>query len=165
MVADQNLKPLRRTITPYVGQAVIFAGITLFIAYVATKTSQWDFLWTIPMLWALFFFAFVNFGMRYRVFQYDAGIVMSASGGPQRRIQYEEITEVRTDLGGVREQMGRSRPFRRIVVMGRERHPGSSIDISLRHFLPQDIDGLLNEIRAHRPDLDVPTVPWGSGSL
>ena len=33
MTTDQNLKPLGRTIAPYVGQSVIFASVTGFAIY------------------------------------------------------------------------------------------------------------------------------------
>jgi hypothetical protein len=164
MTTDPSLKPLGRTITPYVGQTVIFASVTGFMIYMGLKTSQWGFLWGATVIWALFA-GFIYIGMKYRVLWGETGVVMRASGGPQRLIRYDEITEIKIERAQVSEFPVQSRPFRRIVIHGRKRHPKDYIDVSLRHFRPADIDELLAVIRSHRPDLAVPTVPWGTGSL
>ncbi|MGA9545347.1 MAG: hypothetical protein WBQ85_17355 [Candidatus Sulfotelmatobacter sp.] len=162
--AEQKLKPLRRTITPYVGQMVIFALVTAFIEYVGYRTSQRAFMWSPTVLWT-FFAALVYLGMRYRVLWNDSCVVMRASGGLERRLGFDEITEIKMKTAHVSEFLAQSRPFRRIVVQGRRRHPDEFIDVSLRHFRPGDIDELLAAIHVHRPDLAVPRIPWGTGSL
>jgi hypothetical protein len=163
MTTDENLRALGRTITPYVGQTVIFASVTGFMIYMGLKTSQWGFIWAPTVIWALFA-GLIYIGMKYRVLWGENGVVMRASGG-QRLIRYDEITEIKIERAQVSEFPAQSRPFRRIVIHGRKRHPKDYIDVSLRHFRPADIDELLAVIRAHRPDLTIPTVPRGSGSL
>jgi hypothetical protein len=102
--------------------------------------------------------------MKYRVPWDETGVVMRASGG-KRLIRYDEITEIKIERAKAGEFLIQSRPFRRIVIHGRKRDPTEYIDVSLRHFRPADIDELLAVIRSHRPDLTVPIVPWGTGSL
>jgi hypothetical protein len=164
MTANQNLKPLGRTITPYVGQTVIFAGITAFMVYTGLKTSQWGLMWGTTVIWGAFA-VLIYIGMKYRVLWGDAGVVMRASGGPERLIRYDEITEIKIERAQGSEFVAQSRPFRRIVIHGQKQHPKEYIDVSLRHFRPADIDELLAVIRTRRPNLAVPTVPWGTGSL
>jgi|SRR6185312_7062534 len=163
-MGDDRLKPLRRTITPYVGQTIILAGTTVFLLVVSYKASDWSLMWGAAIIWPCFAML-VLIGLRYQVFWDDSGVVMRASGGPERRIGYEEIAQIKIERSSSSEFLAQSRPFRRIVLYGKTHHRDSYIDISLRHFRPGDIDELLEEIRARRPDLQVPAVPWGRGSL
>jgi|KBSMisStaDraftv2_1062788.scaffolds.fasta_scaffold1309316_1 hypothetical protein len=155
---SRKLVELRRTITPYVGHTIILVGITVYLAYVAQKTSQWGLLWGAALLWPLFAFAYFYFGLKYRVFWDETGVVMRASGLKERRIRYEEISHVWYERANVTESLSQSRPFRRIVVWGHKRDPKAFVDISLRHFKLEDIRELLNSIRSHRLDLTIPTV-------
>jgi hypothetical protein len=100
-------------------------------------------------------------GLKYRVLWDETGLVMRASGIPERHIRFDEITEVRTERAQVSEFFAQSRPFRRIVVHGPKHDPKAFIDISLRHFRLDDIEELLKAIRLRRPDLAVPTVSVG----
>jgi hypothetical protein len=154
MMSEANLKALRRTITPYVGQTLILAGVTAFCAYVAFKKSEWEFLWVIALIWALFGLYVVLFGLKYRVLWDGSGVVMRASGGPERRIQFDEVSEIDLELGA-----SQSRPFRRLVVYGDKGNPDEFVDVSLRHFRLEDIRELVEAIRAHRPDLALPVLP------
>jgi hypothetical protein len=160
---DHDLKLLRRTITPYKGQIAIFSVITIFLLIVAYRSSQWALAWSPIVIWAGFA-VLAYFGLRYKVLWDGNGVVMCASGVGEKRIPYDEIAEIRIERADVSEFMAQARPFRRIVVYGNAGHPVKSIDISLRHFRPRDIDELLREIRIRRPDLVVPAIPWGEGS-
>jgi hypothetical protein len=158
---DRKLVSLRRTFTPYRGYIIIFTGVTLFTAYVfGIKESDWKAVWATSFLW-LFFAFHVYLTFKYRILWDDTGVVMRASGLAERRIPYEEITEIRKEIADISEFWAQSRPFRRIVVYGRKHDPKRFIDISPRHFRLEDIEALLSAIRAHRPDLVVPDViPW-----
>ena len=164
MTTDQNLKSLGRTFTPYVGQTVILASVTGFTIYMGLRTSQRGFMWAATLIWALFA-VLIYIGMQYRVLWDETGVVMRASGGAERRIRYDEITEIKIERARVSEFPAQSRPFRRLVIHGRKQHPNEYVDVSLRHFRPADIDELLAVIRTQRPDLAVPIIPWGAGSL
>ncbi|HEV7219705.1 MAG TPA: hypothetical protein VGN39_12585, partial [Terriglobales bacterium] len=78
MTVDHGLKPLRRTITPYRGQIVIFSVITIFLLSVAYKSSQWALMWSPIVIWAGFA-VIVHFGLRYNVLWDGNGLVMRAS--------------------------------------------------------------------------------------
>lgn len=159
-----NLKPLGRTLTPYVAQTIIFAIITVFLLLVAYKRSQWALAWAPVTIWAGYAIL-VYLGLRYRVLWDSNGVVMRASGIGEKRIAYDSISEVKIERANANEFMTQARPFRRIVIHGNIQHHTTSIDVSLRHFAPKDIDELLAEIRVRRPDLAIPQVAWGKGSL
>jgi hypothetical protein len=150
--------PLRRTIQPYVGQTLILLAVTAFLVYVSATSSDWNFMWGPAVYWPLFGVYFFYFGMKYKVLWDEESVVMYASGGPERRIRFDEITSVKKEISSVSDILAQSRPFRRIVVYGRKHHPDARVDISLRHFDLKDIDQLLTAIRIYRPDLDVPTI-------
>ena len=148
---------------PYVGQTVIFASVTGFMIYMGLRTSQRGFKWAATLIWALFA-VLIYIGMKYRVLWDETGVVMRGkSGGAERRIRYDEITEIKIERAPVSEFPAQSRPFRRLVIYGRKRHPNEYVDVSLRHFRPGDIDELLAVIRTQRLDLAVPIIPVGRG--
>jgi hypothetical protein len=153
------MQTLRRTLTPYLGQTVILTGVTLFSFFVALKTHQWDFLWAPLVIWALYGCYVVAFGMPYRVYWDEACVMMRASGGPQRNIRFEDISEVRYEIARSDEYLSQSRPFRRVVIHGRDQKRNCYIDISLRHFHLEDIRDLMSGIRKYRPDLTLPQLP------
>ena len=151
---------LRRTVTPYTGQTLILVMFTIFVSWVAYTKQQWGFLWGGGLVWLLWASYILLFGMRYRIIWNDAGIIMRASGGPERHIGFDEITEIPYEVAGATEFLAQSRPFRRIVILGRRSHPKTLIDISLRHFRTQDIKNLMNAIHERRPDVTIPTIPF-----
>jgi hypothetical protein len=142
---------------------VIFSAITIFLLLVAYRTSQWGLAWSPVAIWGGFA-VIVYFGLRYRVLWDETGVVIRASGIGERRIEYDQISEIRIERAAANEFLAQARPFRRVVIYGNAVHP-ESIDISLRHFQPRDIDELLGEIHLRRPDLVVPTISWDEGSL
>jgi hypothetical protein len=145
---------LRRTIQPYVGHTVICSGITIFFIYVSLKTSDWQLtIWWVALGLPLVAFAYLYFGLKYRVLWDEAGVYMRASGGSERHLGFNEITSVKCETA-----ISQSRPFRRIVIHGRKSDPKAFIDVSLRHFRLNDIDQLMTAILAHRPDLKIPNV-------
>jgi hypothetical protein len=147
---------LRRTITPYVGQSLILALVTILLFCVALKKQQWGLLWAAALIWALYTSYVLLFGMRYKVFWDDAGVTMKASGGPERTIRFDEITEIRCETASADEFLSQARPFRRIVILGHLHDAKGKIDVSLRHFRPEDINTLLMAIHKHWPDVSLP---------
>ncbi len=141
---------LRRTITPYIGQSLILVGVTVLLFCVALRKQQWDLLWAAGVIWVLYASFVLLFGMKYEVSFDDQGVNMKASGGPERRIRFEEIKEVRYETASGGEFLAQARPFRRIVILGPQRQPNGKIDISLRHFRTEDINSLLMAIRTRK---------------
>lgn len=155
--ASTTLKHLGRTLTPYLAQIVIFTTITIFLLFVAYRKSQWALAWAPIVIWGGYSIL-VYLGLRYRVLWNSDGVVMRASGIGEKRISYDSISEVKIERANASEFMTQARPFLRIVILGDVQYQPTTIDISLRHFAPRDIDELLAEIRVRRPDLTVPQV-------
>ena len=156
VTGGQRQVSLTRLATPYLGQSVILGGITVLATYAADRTSEWRIMWGVAVIWA-FFVSFVVFiGMKYRVLWDETGLVMRASGIQERKIRFDEITEVEKETAPATEFLSQARPFRRIVVRGRRDDPNAFIDISTRHFRPKDIETLLVTIHSRRPDIAVP---------
>ena len=158
MSAERQRRILRRTITPYVGQTLIFTGITVFCAVVGYRTSQWKILMAPALIWALFA-VLVWIGLKYRVFWDSTSVIQHASGLPEKQIAFDKITEIRIERAPVTEFLAMPRPFRRVAIYGRRHDPSAFIEVSLRHFRLEDIEELLTAIRENRPDLAVPAVP------
>lgn len=163
-MTSDALVPLRRTIQPYVGQTLILVVATVIAVYGSVASSDWNIMWAPAVYWPLFGIYFFYFGMKYRVLWNKESVVMYASGGPERRIRFDEITSVKKEIASASDILTQSRPFRRIVVCGRKHDPNARVDISLRHFDLKDIDQLLTAIRTCRPDLDVPTIQVGKAA-
>jgi hypothetical protein len=135
----------------------MFTGFTVFSGFVFLKTSESAFLWVPAVPWFLFGVFIVCFGMKYRVLWDKKSVIMRVSGGPERRIRFDEITSVKNEVSSAGDVLAQSRPFFRIAVY-RNRDPNGFVDISLRHFYLADIQELLVAIRKSRPDLDVPSI-------
>jgi hypothetical protein len=142
--------------TPYVGWTAILFLATMLDFYVAEKKQEWALLWLVALFWTLFAIYIVLFGLKYKILWNEKEVVMRASGGPERHIGFDEISQIETETAHVSEFLSQSRPFRRIVIYGEKRNLSKRIDISLRHFRHDDIEQLLATIRNHRPDLNLP---------
>lgn len=145
-------------ITPYIGQTVILVSVSVFLFYVAAAKSQWGLLWAAATFWSIYTLYLVVFGLKYTVSWNEAGLLMTARGGSPRSVRFEDITSVESEIASPREFLVQARPYRRLVIKGKEDTRDSVIDVSLRHFRIEDIRSLLAEIRSHRPDISVPTI-------
>jgi len=142
--------------TPYVGWTAILFLATMLLFYVAEKKQDWALLWSVALFWTLYAIYIVLFALKYKILWNEKEVVMRASGGPERHIGFDEISQIETEIAHVSEFLSQSRPFRRIVIYGEKRNLSKRIDISLRHFRHDDIEQLLATIRNHRPDLNLP---------
>ena len=134
-----GLIPLRRTIQPYVGQTLILILVTAFAVFESVSSSDWNFMWAPAVFLPLYGIYFLYFGLQYRVFWAKDSVVMRASGGPERRIHFDEITSIKREVSSAKEVAAQSRPFRRIAVYGHEGDPNARVDLSLRHFDLKDM--------------------------
>lgn len=149
---DSGWKALRRTAVPYVGTVVILAAVSLFGAFVAIEHRQWQIFGALALLWLLYL-PTVYIGTRYRILWGEDRIRQIASGGPDIIILMNEIDLVRLEV-----DVAAGRPFRRIAIYkGSATSSGSFIDVSLKHFLAEDIRTLMQAIHRQCPRLEMPT--------
>jgi hypothetical protein len=155
---QNHSRELRRVVTPYIGQTVILFVVSLFLIYVAAAKSQWGLLWAAATFWSIYALYVVVFGLKYTVSWSEAGLLMTARGGPSRKVRFEDITSVESEIASPREFLAQARPYRRLVIRGKADTIDSVIDVSLRHFRIEDIRSLLAKIKSHRPDISLPTI-------
>lgn len=156
LTMEKSRVALRRSIGPYAGFIIILAGVTGLLMFVSLKTGDWTPFGTALLGW-LFLLVIIYVGTRYRIFWCDGEIVQKASGRADVSIRVEEITRVEQETSGVRTLVAFRRPVRRIVIYAEKPHgEGKFIDVSLKHFVANDIRELMRAIHAHRPDLTLP---------
>jgi hypothetical protein len=147
---------LRRSFAPYIGLLLIATGTTILTLYVSLKTSDLGPLEATAVIW-LFVAALVFIGTRYRIFWREDAILQKASGGADVEIAPREITSVALEVSAAATMMKMSRPFRRIAIYAEhDDGNGCFIDVSLKHFVEEDIRHLMRNIQAARPDLALP---------
>jgi hypothetical protein len=147
---------LRRTIAPYAGIILIIFLSSIYLTWIGFTARVWQMFICVLVSWLLFF-AWLYFGIRYKIGFNDELISQEASGGAPLLIAYSEITRVTEEVSAAKELLAASRPFRRITIWA-ERPPGDIIyiDVSLKHFAREDIRRLMLKIHEHRPDLKLP---------
>lgn len=151
-MTDASEKALRLTLTPYIGQLIIIFVTTSFLFFVALFKDAWGLFYMMSVAWA-FFALFVYIATRYRIYWTEDHIRRQASGGPDAIIAIKDIAEVIEERATAGEMVAQSAPFRRIRVSDRS---GQHINISLRHFRPEDIRELMRWVQKCRPDLTLP---------
>lgn len=155
-MASVRKNQLRRTINPYVGQIVILSVVTLGSLLVSVSKGAWGLVLSMPVAW-IFFGALIFIGMKYKISWDQEMVCQKASGGPDLCIKYDEISEITSEVSKPGELLSASRPFRRIVIYDERRHGKAKfIDVSLKHFVADDIRELMRAIRVRRPDLTFP---------
>lgn len=157
---NQNSFALRRSLRPYWGLVIVASLFTLYGLYYTFSSHD---LFGLCVLFGWVFVVFnMWFGMRYRIWWDDGEIIQRAVAGNLTKIKINEITDVIQETSDLQTLVTLSRPMRRMVIYAKHVEGGKFIDISLKHFLAEDIQRLLNEIQEARPDLTVPTINWSS---
>jgi hypothetical protein len=157
MTLGGQFRSLRRTATPYIGQAALIAGTAVLAAVVAISRRQPEILWSVLVL-ALLFAVTVYFGLRYRIEFSPGAIRQIAAGLPVKTLSYSDIRSVRLERATASQIIQGGRPFRRLAVYSNRPGDLRPIDVSLRHFRWSDIHDLLQAIKRVRPDLVIPAI-------
>jgi hypothetical protein len=149
---------LRRSGGPYIGLATILVGVTGLMIFASLETNDWAPIASMSVGW-FFFGVVIYIGTRYRVFWRGGTVVRKASGMASVSIRIDEITRIVQETSDARTWRSFRRPFRRITIYADKRlDEGRSIDVSLKHFLADDVRRLMRAIRDQRPDLKLPDV-------
>lgn len=157
MTFGNRPRQLRRTIAPYVGQIVIFSLVTLGALSVSIQKGVWGLILLVLVVGWPLFGILVYIGLKYRIYWTEEDVRQQASGGTDVCINYSEIARIALETSKPGEWPAASRPFRRIAIYARESHcEGKFIDVSLKHFVAEDIRNLMRVIHARRPDLTLP---------
>lgn len=141
---------LRRSFQPYIALTIILSGVTLLQLVISIKIHSWNPLVAASIIW-LIFAGMVFIGTRYRILLKGSTIVQKAFGKPDVAIDVDEISAIKSETSSAGTLVRLRRPFRRITIYS---WPNTNfIDVSLKHFLAEDVQTLMTKIRSHRPDL------------
>jgi ribosome-interacting GTPase 1 len=84
-------------------------------------------------------------------------IVQKASGMSDVSIKADKITRIEQEVSNVGTLVRFNRPSRRIVIYAEKPHGECMyIDVSLKHFVADDVRKLMRAIQVRRPDLEFP---------
>lgn len=156
MNSERNSFALRRSAGPYVGFTVILAGVTGLLVFVSLKTGDWTPFGMVLLGW-FFLAVIVYIGTRYRIFWRYGVIVQKASSKTDVSIKTDEITRVVQETSSIGTLVRLRRPFRRITIYAEKpSDEGKFIDVSLEHFVADDVRKLMRMIRDRCPDLTFP---------
>lgn len=109
----------------------------------------------LPIVYTLVI-ANVLISLKYRIFWSTSEVWQRASGMKDVKIRYENISEIRREEAISSEWLAMSRPFHRLVIVGKSSEGFRIVDISLRHFNLNDIHEFISVVKDKRPDLILP---------
>lgn len=157
MTFGNQPQQLRRTVAPYMGQIVILSLVTLGALFVSIQRGAWGLILSVLIVGWPLFGVLVYIGRKYRIYWTEDDVRQQASGGADVSIKYSEIARIASETSKPGERLAASRPLRRIVIYAKESHAeGKFIDVSLKHFVAEDIRNLMRAIHGRRPDLSLP---------
>lgn len=144
---------LGRSVQPYAGIVVIFSLLTVFGLYYTFSSGDWNGLY---VLFGWIFVAFnIWFGLCYRIYWHNGEIIQKAVAGNVTKIKADEITRIEQETSNMGTLFTLSRPMRRIVIYADGGQP-RYIDVSLKHFVADDVLKLMKVIHERRPNLAIP---------
>ena len=144
---------LHRSVAPYIGIGTIIGGVSIYATAAGLGKDPWGTLEVNAVLWAIFA-GWVYFGMRYRIYWRYGEIRQRASGKPDLVLKISDLESVSLETA-----VDAGRPFRRIALYAGSDTQSQFIDVSLKHFVANDVRDLMRAIHAARPDLAIPS-PW-----
>jgi hypothetical protein len=95
-------------------------------------------------------------GLWYQIGLRNGVIWQRAFGKRRVFLPLSDISAVRQEASDIKGLVRASRPSSRITIHGRTEGSERRIDVSIKHFVAEDIRRLMHLIRESRPDLDLP---------
>jgi hypothetical protein len=152
---DAKKFALRRSLQPYAAEFIIFCAITGLLAFDFFKTHDTSWIVLIILLLAIAI-ATQYPNARYRIFWGSRKIKQVAVYGDPTVIEFSEINKIEQEKSDLQTLLAMRRPSRRIAIYARGAGGHKWIDVSLKHFVAEDIRRLMRAIHEQRPDLSVP---------
>jgi hypothetical protein len=149
---DEQGCALQHSVQPYVAFALPLLVVTIVGVVASAKSGQWASLWYLAAVWS-FFLPWSFLLSRYQITWNQGEITQRAAGGRDVTIDIEDITRVKLEASDAATLLSFRRPFRRISIYSSD---GKFIDVSLKHFVAQDIRRLMRFIHEQRADLTLP---------
>lgn len=147
---------LRHSVAPFLAFAIPMALVAVIGLYAAYATGTASFLGYFLVPFA-FYIPWVMLIRRYKISFTSTTVFRQASGMTPLSIDVDAIRTVKLESGGTEDRFWIRRPFRRISIYANASGKDDSfIDVSLKHFVLEDIQKLMRAIQARRPDLQLP---------
>jgi hypothetical protein len=145
---------LRRSFQPYLGEAIIFGALSVLLVFAWMRTSNTSWLVAIIVLLVIVLAShYADF--RYRVFWRNGVIERVTSNGIHTTIRIADISRITLEKSESSAMLTLRRPMRRVTIYAMN---GDHLDVSLRHFVVEDIRKMLQDIHKNRSDLTLPTI-------
>jgi hypothetical protein len=123
--------------------------------FVIVKRHDLTGLVVIALLWVIGIWSqYAN--TRYRIFWKNGDIEQIAANKNITVLKTAEIKRIALEHSDIRTLLSYTRPSRRIAIYAQGPDGNKWIDVSLKHFAPEDIRQLMRAIHERRPDLSMP---------
>ena len=160
---NKNEFYLKHTFNLEMFYLVLFIILTIFFIIVEIRIHSWDWNFFLIILISGIFFPSVSayYTRLYKVFWRNDTVGMHTIGMKEDVvIPVNEITSIKKGASFERLKSSQGitrRVFRRIAIY-QEKSDGTVkfVDVSLKHFIPEDIKKLMTLIHEKRPDLEIP---------
>lgn len=153
---------LRRSTAPYRTLSTVFGLFAIWglveavtSGNLALKSGNWN-LFGVGLMIIGSYLPVIFIGYRYRIFLRDGIIVQKAYGMSDVAIKIKDISALKVETSSASDVAKMNRPFARIAIYSGTDRARSFIDVSLKHFVADDIRRLMRAIQEQRPDLTMP---------
>lgn len=150
---DRDIFILRHDLGPALSLPII---VLLCLIFGAVASGNWQSIIPVVIPFSFLCLIFVWFQLSYRIWWKDGTIFQKTSGGDITTIKADEIKQISQERSNTQALFAMNRPFRRIAIYGESSEGPKIIDVSLKHFNPEDIRKLMTTIHELRPDLEMP---------
>jgi len=151
---------LRHDLGPFLSLGIVFGSVLAFFLWTRLRhptASTGRDIALVTVLIVGFYFAITSFYWRYRIRFDGVAITQHAPGIPPITIELGDIERVSLEVGSPIGRWSGTRPMRRIAIYSKHTNRERPfIDVSLKHFVADDIRHLNREIHRARPDLELP---------
>ena len=151
----RNEFALTRSIYPYRLSLIVCIGISVLGVFAWAKTRDPNIFLVTLLVW-LVTIATQYENTRYRIFWKDGVITQVSVNKFLTTISCPEITRIVQERSDLQNRLRMQRPLDRIAIYAGQGTKERHIDVSLRHFVSDDIRRLMHAIHEQRPDLAIP---------
>lgn len=134
---------------------MVFVLAVLWSFVISLRSDKWGLFEGAFLLLGIYSLQ-VTMGLWYRISLRDGVIHQRAFGLPSVSIPLRAITSVGNRVSNAQKLLLENRPLRRLTIRGGQAGSENFIDVSLKHFVEEDIRSLIGAIRNARPDLVMP---------
>jgi hypothetical protein len=154
---------LRHSVGPYVFVFGVLCFAGLLTVDVGFTMGEWGGVYLLIIPIAIYVLKIYFYDLKYSISVKDRAITMCVATWFRTplaitTIRIADITSIKTETDDLTKAISSTRASRRIAIYDEHMENVKFIDISLKHFVLQDIRKLMEVIKAERADLIVPFI-------